>query len=49
MHDDDREKLGIASDEARDLAEAAGLTVVMDRCMGAVHRELGLDPLTPTA
>jgi predicted CoA-binding protein len=42
-------QLGVASDEARELAEAAGLTVVMDRCMGATHRELGLGPLTPTA
>jgi uncharacterized protein len=42
-------QLGIASDEARRIAEDGGLTVVMDRCMGAVHRELGLGPLTPTA
>jgi hypothetical protein len=35
---------GIASDEARRLAEAAGLTVVMDRCMGETHGELGLGP-----
>jgi predicted CoA-binding protein len=38
---------GIASEEARQLAEAAGLTVVMDRCMGATHRELGLGPGPP--
>jgi uncharacterized protein len=37
-------QLGIASDEARDIAEDAGLTVVMDRCMGATHGELGLGP-----
>jgi hypothetical protein len=35
---------GIASDEARRLAEAAGVTVVMDRCMGETHGELGLGP-----
>ena len=35
-------QLGIASEEARQVAEAAGLTVVMDRCMGATHGELGL-------
>ena len=35
---------GIANDEARAIAEAAGLTVVMDRCMGATHRWLGLGP-----
>lgn len=33
---------GIVSEEARQIAEAAGLTVVMDRCMGATHRQLGL-------
>jgi uncharacterized protein len=37
-------QLGIASDEARQVAEAAGLTVVMDRCMGETHRQLGLGP-----
>jgi len=35
---------GIVSEEARRLAEDAGLTVVMDRCMGATHGELGLGP-----
>jgi uncharacterized protein len=30
------------ADEAPQIAEAAGLTVVMDRCMGETHRELGL-------
>jgi uncharacterized protein len=35
---------GIVSEEARQVAEAAGLTVVMDRCLGATHRELGLGP-----
>lgn len=37
-------QLGIESEEARRLAEAAGLTVVMDRCMGATHAALGLGP-----
>ena len=37
-------QLGIASEEARQIAEAAGLTVIMDRCLGATHRELGLGP-----
>jgi predicted CoA-binding protein len=37
-------QLGIESEEAERLAEAAGLTVVMNRCMGEIHRELGLGP-----
>jgi uncharacterized protein len=37
-------QLGIASEEAGQIAEAAGLTVIMDRCMGATHQELGLGP-----
>jgi predicted CoA-binding protein len=37
-------QLGIVSEEARQIAEAAGLTVVMNRCMGATHRLLGLGP-----
>ena len=37
-------QLGIESQEARQVAEAAGLTVVMDRCMGETHAELGLGP-----
>ena len=37
-------QLGIVSEEARRVAEAAGLTVVMDRCMGETHAELGLGP-----
>lgn len=35
-------QIGIVSAEAREIAEAAGLTVIMDRCMGATHAELGL-------
>ena len=35
-------QLGIESKEAKQVAEAAGLAVVMDRCMGEMHRELGL-------
>jgi uncharacterized protein len=37
-------QLGIESEEARQLAEAAGLAVVMNRCMGATHGMLGLGP-----
>ena len=37
-------QLGIESQEAKQVAEAAGLTVVMDRCMGELHAELGLGP-----
>jgi predicted CoA-binding protein len=31
---------GIVSEEAADIAREAGLTVVMDRCMGETHYEL---------
>jgi uncharacterized protein len=37
-------QLGIESDEARRIAERAGLTVIMNRCMGATHGQLGLGP-----
>ena len=37
-------QLGIVSEEARQIAEAGGLTVVMNRCMGATHALLGLGP-----
>ena len=33
---------GIESQEAKRIAEAAGLTVVMSRCMGETHAQLGL-------
>jgi predicted CoA-binding protein len=39
-----RLQLGIESQEAKRVAEAAGLTVVMNRCMGATHGEFGLGP-----
>jgi uncharacterized protein len=35
---------GIVSYEARQIAAAAGLAVVMNRCMGATHGLLGLGP-----
>ncbi|MGH2784931.1 MAG: CoA-binding protein [Actinomycetota bacterium] len=35
---------GIESADAERIAEEGGLTVVMDRCMGATHRQLGLGP-----
>jgi predicted CoA-binding protein len=35
---------GIVSAEAEQIAAEGGLTVVMDRCMGATHGELGLGP-----
>jgi predicted CoA-binding protein len=35
-------QLGIESEEARRIAEAAGMRVIMNRCMGATHVELGL-------
>ncbi len=37
-------QLGIVSEEARQIAETAGLTVVMNRCMGETHALLGLGP-----
>lgn len=35
---------GIVSHEAAALAHAAGVPLVMDRCMGVTHGELGLGP-----
>src|SRR5687768_10626483 len=35
---------GISSDDAAEIAQAKGLTVVMDTCMGATHGRLGLGP-----
>ena len=37
-------QLGIESEEARKIAAAAGLIVIMDQCMGAMHGALGLGP-----
>ncbi len=37
-------QLGIASDEAKQIAEDGGLEVVMDACIGVVHGQLGLGP-----
>jgi predicted CoA-binding protein len=37
-------QLGIESEEARQIAEEGGLIVVMNRCLGATHRQLGLGP-----
>ena len=39
-------QLGIVSNEAAAIGRQAGLTVIMDRCMGATHRELGLGSTT---
>lgn len=33
---------GIVSEEAAAIGEAGGMTVIMDRCMGATHKELDL-------
>lgn len=35
---------GIVSEEAARIAAAAGMTVIMDRCMGQMHAMLGLGP-----
>ena len=37
-------QLGIVSDEARRIAEAGGLDVVMNRCLGVMHQLVGLGP-----
>jgi predicted CoA-binding protein len=37
-------QLGIESQEAKQVAEAAGLTVIMNRCLGQTHALLGLGP-----
>lgn len=39
-----KRRLGIVSEEARQVAEAARLTVVMERCMSATHTLLGIGP-----
>ena len=35
-------QLGVTSEEAATRAKAAGLTVIMDRCIGATHKALGI-------
>lgn len=40
---------GIASDEARDIAEEGGLEVVMDQCMMENHRRLGIGTDDPSS
>jgi selenocysteine lyase/cysteine desulfurase/predicted CoA-binding protein len=37
-------QLGLSSDEGARTARAGGMQVVMDRCMGVVHGQLGLGP-----
>lgn len=37
-------QLGIESEEAATIAQDGGLRAVMDMCMGATHRRLGLGP-----
>ena len=37
-------QLGIESDDAAEIAFAAGMQVVMNRCMGQMHAKLGLGP-----
>ncbi len=37
-------QIGVISEEAAAVAAGAGLTVVMDRCMGQMHAKLGLGP-----
>lgn len=36
-------QLGIVSEEARRIAEAAGMTVVMDKCIKVEHARLGVE------
>jgi predicted CoA-binding protein len=37
-------QVGIVSEEARQIVEAAGLTVAMNYYMGVTHKQLGLGP-----
>jgi predicted CoA-binding protein len=38
---------GIVSEEAQQIAEAGGLTVVMDQCIAITYADLGLGPAVP--
>ena len=40
---------GIANEDAATRAKAGGLAVVMDKCIGATHRALGIPPKKPSA
>ena len=37
-------QLGVSNEEAAAIATSAGLTVIMDKCIGATHRALGVAP-----
>jgi hypothetical protein len=38
---------GVSNEDAAARAKAAGVTVVMDKCIGATHRALGIPPKRP--
>jgi predicted CoA-binding protein len=42
-------QLGISSDEAATRAKAHGMTIVMDKCIGATHRAFGIPRKSSTA
>lgn len=37
-------QVGVESDEGKSIAESAGMTVVMNRCLGATYHRVGLGP-----
>jgi predicted CoA-binding protein len=39
----------VSNEDAAARATAAGLTVVMDRCIGATHHALGIPPKSPSS
>ena len=39
-----RLQIGIVSQEAQQITEEAGLVVIMNQCIGAMHGTLGLSP-----